>query len=88
MDIANRIMVVTGGASGIGKALAEAFHREGARHVVVADRDEAGAKQVAAAIGGTGVGLDVADEGAVRDLVAATQSNIGPIDLSCRTPAS
>lgn len=81
MDIANRIMVVTGGASGIGKALAEAFHREGARHVVVADRDEAGARQVAGAIGGTGVGLDVADEGAIRDLVAATLSNIGPIDL-------
>ena len=81
MDIANRIMVVTGGASGIGKALAEAFHREGARHVVVADLDDAGAKEVAEAIGGTGVGLDVADEGAVRDLVAATQANIGPIDL-------
>ena len=81
MDIANRIMVVTGGASGIGKALAEALHREGARHVVVADRNEAGAKEVADAIGGTGVGLDVADEGAVRDLVAATTSNIGPIDL-------
>ncbi len=74
-------MVVTGGASGIGKALAEALHREGARHVVVADRNEAGAKEVADAIGGTGVGLDVADEGAVRDLVAATTSNIGPIDL-------
>jgi len=74
-------MVVTGGASGIGKALAEAFHREGARHVIVADLDEAGAKQVADAIGGTGVGLDVADEDAVRDLVAATTSNIGPIDL-------
>ena len=81
MDIANRIMVVTGGASGIGRALAEAFHREGARHVVVADRDEAGAKAVADAIGGTGIGLDVADEDAVRDLVAATTSNIGPIDL-------
>ncbi len=81
MDIANRIMVVTGGASGIGKALAEAFHREGARHVVVADRNEAGAKAVAEAIGGTGIGLDVADEGAVRDLVEAVTSNIGPIDL-------
>ncbi len=81
MDIANRIMVVTGGASGIGKALAEAFHREGARHVVVADRDEAGAKAVAEAIGGTGIGLDVADEDAVRDLVQAVTSNIGPIDL-------
>ena len=74
-------MVVTGGASGIGKALAEAFHREGARHVVVADRDEAGAKEVAEAIGGTGIGLDVADEDAVRDLVQAVTSNIGPIDL-------
>ena len=81
MDIANRIMVVTGGASGIGKALAEALHREGARHVVVADRNEAGAKAVADAIGGTGVGLDVADEDAVRDLVEAVTSNIGPIDL-------
>ncbi len=81
MDIANRIMVVTGGASGIGKALAEAFHREGARHVVVADRNEEGAREVAAAIGGTGVGLDVADEGSVRDLVAATESTVGPIDL-------
>ncbi len=81
MDIANRIMVVTGSASGIGKALAEAFHREGARHVVVADRNEAGAKEVADAIGGTGIGLDVADEGAVRDLVEAVTSNIGPIDL-------
>ena len=81
MDIANRIMVVTGGASGIGKALAEALHREGARHVVVADRNEAGAKAVAEAIGGTGIGLDVADEGAVRDLVEAVTSNIGPIDL-------
>ena len=81
MDIANRIMVVTGGASGIGKALAEAFHRDGARHVVVADRNEAGAKAVAEAIGGTGIGLDVADEGAVRDLVEAVTSNIGPIDL-------
>ena len=81
MDIANRIMVVTGGASGIGKALAEAFHREGARHVVIADRDEAGVKAVAEALGGTGIGLDVADEDAVRDLVQAVTSNIGPIDL-------
>ncbi len=81
MDVANRIMVVTGGASGIGRALAQAFAREGARHVVVADRDEAGAKKVAEQIGGTGVGLDVADEGAIHDLVALTTANIGPIDL-------
>ncbi len=81
MELRDRIAVVTGGASGIGKALAERFQREGARHVVVADRDEAGAGEVAEAIGGTGVGLDVSDEAALRELVAATERDQGPIDL-------
>ncbi len=81
MEIRDRIAVVTGGASGIGKALAERFQAEGARHVVVADRDEAGARQVAKAIGGTGAGLDVSDETAVRALVERTEKDQGPIDL-------
>lgn len=81
MDVKDRITVVTGAASGIGRALAERFHREGARHVVVADRDEEGAKAVAAAIGGSGVGLDVADEDAVRELVGRIEGEHGPIDL-------
>ena len=53
MELRDRIAVVTGGASGIGKGLAERFVAEGARHVVVADKDEAGAREVAQAIGGT-----------------------------------
>ena len=73
--------MITGGASGIGEGLALRFKREGARHVVVADRDEEGAKAVAARIGGTGVGLDVADEGAIQELVAETERSQGPIDL-------
>lgn len=81
MQLEDKIAVVTGGASGIGEGLAERFQREGARHVVVADRDEAGAKAVAARIGGTGVGLDVSDEAAIRDLVDATEREQGPIDL-------
>ncbi|MBW2244184.1 MAG: SDR family NAD(P)-dependent oxidoreductase [Deltaproteobacteria bacterium] len=64
MKVNDRVVVVTGGASGIGKGLAERFQREGARHVVVADRNEAGAQQVAEAIGGTGVGLDVSEANA------------------------
>lgn len=81
MDIQDKISLVTGGASGIGRALARALHAEGAGHVVVADRDEAGALAVAAEIGGTGVGIDVADEGQVRRLIDSTAVNIGPIDL-------
>ena len=81
MEVSNGVMVVTGGASGIGRALANAFHAEGARHVVVADRDEAGAKAVAEEIGGTGVGLDVANEDEIRHLVATVEAEVGAIDL-------
>lgn len=56
--------IVTGGASGIGKATCELLARDGFR-VAVADRDEAGARTVAAACGGVAFGLDVADEAAV-----------------------
>ncbi|MBW2396446.1 MAG: SDR family oxidoreductase [Deltaproteobacteria bacterium] len=81
MKVNDRVVVVTGGASGIGKGLAERFQREGARHVVVADRNEAGAQQVAEAIGGTGVGLDVSEEEAIRSLVAQTERDHGAVDL-------
>ena len=81
MELRDKIAVVTGGASGIGEGLAERFKREGAQHVVVADREEAGAKAVAARIGGTGVGLDVSDEAAIRELVETTEREHGPIDL-------
>ncbi len=81
MEIKDKIAVITGGASGIGKELAERFHSEGARHVVVVDRDEAGARAVAESVGGTGFGIDVADEAAIRDLVAQVERDQGPIDL-------
>ncbi len=81
MEIQDGVMVVTGAASGIGRALAKAFHAEGARHVVVADRDAAGALAVAKEIGGTSVGLDVANEEEVQTLVESTAANIGPIDV-------
>lgn len=81
MEVRDAIMVVTGGASGIGRALAQAFHAQGARHVVVADRDEAGAMAVARGIDGTGVGIDVANEEEIRHLVESIRTNIGPIDL-------
>jgi NAD(P)-dependent dehydrogenase (short-subunit alcohol dehydrogenase family) len=78
------VAVVTGGASGIGRALAERFAAEGARAVVVADRDAAGAEAVAVAIpGGVGVAIDVTDEEAVRESAERIDREVGPIDIWC-----
>lgn len=83
MEVANRIVVVTGGASGIGKAMAERFHREGAAKVVVADLDAGGARVVADAIDGWSMGVDVSREADVIELIDQTESRFGPIDLFC-----
>ncbi|HEU5107888.1 MAG TPA: SDR family oxidoreductase, partial [Micromonosporaceae bacterium] len=80
------VVVVTGAASGIGRALAERFAADGARRVVVADRDGDGAARVAAGLPGDvglAVPLDVADEAAVRDLAARLERDDGRIDLWC-----
>jgi NAD(P)-dependent dehydrogenase (short-subunit alcohol dehydrogenase family) len=81
MELDNRVVVITGGGSGIGEALARAAHAAGARHVVVADLHAAEAARVAGEIGGTGVAIDVRDEAAIRRLVDDTESAHGPIDL-------
>jgi NAD(P)-dependent dehydrogenase (short-subunit alcohol dehydrogenase family) len=81
MELKDKVTVITGGASGIGKALAERFHAEGAAHVVVADLDGDGADAVAASVGGTGVRLDVGDEAAVKAVVEDTLTAHGRIDL-------
>ncbi len=83
MEVRNRVVVVTGGASGIGAALCRRFAEEGASGVVVADRDEGGAGAVADAIGGLAVGCDVTDEAQVQALVARAEDRFGAIDLFC-----
>ncbi len=81
MELNDRVVVITGGGSGIGEALAVAAKAAGARHVVVADLDGAQAERVALSVGGTGVGIDVRDESAVQRLVHDTEDAHGPIDL-------
>jgi NAD(P)-dependent dehydrogenase (short-subunit alcohol dehydrogenase family) len=82
MHIHGTTIVVTGGAHGIGRALCERFAREGARRVVVVDRDPA-AREVAAAIGGLAVVADVGVEADIRRVVQTTIDTCGAIDLFC-----
>lgn len=83
MKIAGKIVVVTGAAAGIGKALAERFRREGARHIAVADRNGEGARSVANSIGGVAYECDVAVESDLRHVIDETEARQGPIDLFC-----
>ena len=83
MKIKDKVAVVTGAASGIGKALAARFAKEGARGVVCADLNEADAKAVAAGLGGLGLRCDVARESDINALVAAAMERYGAIDIFC-----
>ncbi|MEJ2131665.1 MAG: SDR family NAD(P)-dependent oxidoreductase [Gammaproteobacteria bacterium] len=83
MHVRDKVVVVTGGASGIGRALALRFAEEGAAHVAVADLNENGARDVAERIGGTAHGVDVSDEQDIVALIDETESKAGPIDLFC-----
>jgi NAD(P)-dependent dehydrogenase (short-subunit alcohol dehydrogenase family) len=83
MRVDGRVVVVTGGANGIGRALCEVFHAAGAKAVVVADLDLAGARAVAAQFGGVARLCDVTCEAEVKALVANTEAEVGAIDLFC-----
>jgi NAD(P)-dependent dehydrogenase (short-subunit alcohol dehydrogenase family) len=79
MDVRDKTIVITGAGSGIGRAMAQLFAAEGARHIAVADLNEAGARETAAMVGGTAYACDVTQEADIRRVVDAT----GPIDLFC-----
>ena len=80
-----RIVVVTGGGSGIGRATAKRFAEDG-DFVVVADINEEGAKAVAGEIADTGgnamhIAVDVADDSSVTALADAVENTHGPTDV-------
>jgi NAD(P)-dependent dehydrogenase (short-subunit alcohol dehydrogenase family) len=85
VELAGKVVVVTGGASGIGRALATRFAKEGAQAVVVADRDAEGAQAVARQIGGAALAMacDVSVEDDVRRVIDDTEASHGAIALFC-----
>jgi NAD(P)-dependent dehydrogenase (short-subunit alcohol dehydrogenase family) len=83
MNLHDKVVVVTGGANGIGRALCRRFAAEKAKAVFVADIDEAGAKRVANEIHGTPVRVDVAREADLHRLVKQVTDKYGSIDLFC-----
>jgi NAD(P)-dependent dehydrogenase (short-subunit alcohol dehydrogenase family) len=83
MEVKDRRIVVTGAASGIGRALAHRFTDEGAALVVCVDRDGDGVAAVADEVGGIARTVDVSAEDEIRGLIEEVEDGHGPIDLFC-----
>ncbi|MFZ3220368.1 MAG: SDR family oxidoreductase [Rhodoferax sp.] len=80
MDIRNKVAIVTGGASGIGRSIARRFAADGARAVVVADLNLERAQEVAAEFNGLAVRCDVSKEADIQALIATTREHYGQVD--------
>lgn len=83
MQVTDKVCVVTGGGSGIGKALCERFAADGARAIVVVDQNGTGAAEVAASVGGRAEAVDVSSEADLTGMLHAVEEDLGPIDVLC-----
>lgn len=81
MDLQDKVIIVTGGANGIGRALCRRFAAEGAARVAVSDVDLPAAERVAQEFGGLPLRCDVSRETEVQSLVRDTLDACGRIDL-------
>lgn len=83
MKVEGKNIVVTGGASGIGRGLVERFKQEGAANILIADVNEAELFAFAEEVGGIARVCDVSKEEQVRDLIHFAEERFGHIDLFC-----
>ena len=81
LKLKNKVAIVTGGGRGIGKAIAGAFAREGAKVVVTSARHRNEIEQAASDIGGTAMLADVSKKDVVQKLVDSVISDFGRIDI-------
>lgn len=83
MELKDKIVVITGAGSGIGRALAVRFHAQGAKQIICADINIDNAQQTADMIGGVAMMADVSREQDTARIIEDTETSIGPIDLFC-----
>jgi NAD(P)-dependent dehydrogenase (short-subunit alcohol dehydrogenase family) len=83
VELQSKVIIITGGGSGIGAAMARRFALEQPAGLVIADIDLEAATLVADEVGGVGVLTDVSDPEANKALVEGTEDRFGPIDLFC-----
>lgn len=82
MNVSEKIIIVTGGAHGIGKALCQRFVQEGAK-VAIADLDLDAAQQLATELNALAVQCDVSNEDDIENLVAGVEAHYGRVDMFC-----
>ncbi len=83
MELKNKIIVITGAASGIGRELVKRFTAEGAKAIMAADINLEGAQETAEMFGCQAMKADVSQEQDIIDLIEYVENNMGPIDLFC-----
>jgi len=83
MEIQDKVIVITGAASGIGRAMARRFKKEGARQLVISDLNEENLSAVAEETGAHAVRANVAVEEDVTNLISIAENDYGQIDLLC-----
>jgi NAD(P)-dependent dehydrogenase (short-subunit alcohol dehydrogenase family) len=80
MELQDRTIVVTGGGSGIGRAMVERFAKDNPGGITVVDRDGEAARMVADAVNGLAITADLSRESEVLRVIAQTEAQYGPID--------
>ena len=83
MEIKDKIIIITGAASGIGRAMARRFTAEGAKQLIIADLNAGGLQEVAEEIGAHAIPTNVAIESEVTHLIKSAEKEYGQIDLLC-----
>lgn len=83
MKAKDKVVVITGGATGIGAALARRFHQEGAKAIAVAGFQEDLLAQVANDVNGLAAPCDVSNESDIQNLIQEVEDKLGPIDIFC-----
>jgi len=83
VELKGKIIVITGAAGGIGRAMARRFAQEGPRRIICADLDGPGAMASAAEVDGRGFATDVSKEADIVSLIQTVEAEEGPIDLFC-----